>query len=120
MTAAEALHALSPENDLEAALVNTPVFLRGLAWGQPRPGHPEGAVLYQAELHSDPVAAGYIPAAVPPQPIRPGAYVVRIAAAPLGSAGRLCWPALPPVSATRHRYPSTEKLLSLLISRLRE
>ncbi|MEZ5030240.1 MAG: hypothetical protein R2787_02465 [Saprospiraceae bacterium] len=49
MTAAEALHALSPENDLEAALVNTPVFLRGLAWGQPRPGHPEGAVLYHIQ-----------------------------------------------------------------------
>ena len=32
------------ENDLERALSEDPVLLRGLAWGKPRRGHPEGSV----------------------------------------------------------------------------
>lgn len=33
-----------PENDLERALARDPVLARGLAWGKPRRGHPEGSV----------------------------------------------------------------------------
>lgn len=35
---------LKPENDLELALLEDPVFLEGLDWGLPRYGHPEGEV----------------------------------------------------------------------------
>ena len=33
-----------PESDLEEALSRDAVLLRGLAWGKPRRGHPEGSV----------------------------------------------------------------------------
>ena len=33
-----------PETDLERRLVSEPKLLRGLAWGEPRTGHPEGSV----------------------------------------------------------------------------
>lgn len=49
LTAEQAFHALIPENDQEKALIATPAFLSGLAWGKPRPGHPEGAVLYHIQ-----------------------------------------------------------------------
>lgn len=40
-------HALlQPENELEAKLIDTPVFQEGLNWGKPRFGHPEGKVGY--------------------------------------------------------------------------
>lgn len=35
-----------PENQLEETLLLTPEFNRGLAWGIPRSGHPEGQVGY--------------------------------------------------------------------------
>ncbi len=39
------LHALlRPETDLERHLLTVPAFRRGLAWGEPRFGHPEGRV----------------------------------------------------------------------------
>ncbi len=37
---------LKPENELEAEILRQPEFLRGLMWGKPRYGHPEGKVLY--------------------------------------------------------------------------
>ena len=37
---------LQPENDLETELLKTPAFIKGLYWGKPRFGHPEGEVLY--------------------------------------------------------------------------
>ncbi|MCF8247546.1 MAG: hypothetical protein K9J37_21160 [Saprospiraceae bacterium] len=38
-------HALiQPEAELEAKLLDTPVFREGLDWGKPRFGHPEGKV----------------------------------------------------------------------------
>jgi len=33
-----------PANELERGLTRDPVLLEGLAWGEPRRGHPEGAV----------------------------------------------------------------------------
>jgi hypothetical protein len=40
----ELLPALAAENDVEQRLVADPRLLAGLAWGQPREGHPEGRV----------------------------------------------------------------------------
>ena len=34
----------TPETDLERALSSDPVLEEGLAWGEPRRGHPEGSV----------------------------------------------------------------------------
>ena len=36
---------LQPQFPLEEKLLETPEFERGLLWGKPRPGHPEGKVL---------------------------------------------------------------------------
>lgn len=44
MTIEQLIPGFQPETALERALVSDPVLLRGLAWGQPRPGHPEGSV----------------------------------------------------------------------------
>ncbi len=38
------LPGFSPENDVERAAVADPELEAGLAWGEPRSGHPEGAV----------------------------------------------------------------------------
>ena len=35
---------LKPENELEKKLLSTDAFLRGMDWGEPRFGHPEGKV----------------------------------------------------------------------------
>lgn len=43
-TAAELIPGFGPETELEGALAVDPALLAGLAWGAPRPGHPEGAV----------------------------------------------------------------------------
>ena len=37
---------LKPETDLEKALLNSSEFQKGLFWGKPRYGHPEGKVLF--------------------------------------------------------------------------
>lgn len=37
---------LKPENDLERTLLGAPEFQKGLFWGKPRYGHPEGKVLF--------------------------------------------------------------------------
>jgi len=37
---------LRPETELEHRLIEQPEFYKGLLWGKPRFGHPEGAVLY--------------------------------------------------------------------------
>lgn len=37
---------LKPESELESRIVDHPDFVRGLMWGKPRYGHPEGKVLY--------------------------------------------------------------------------
>lgn len=45
MTAASELIAgFEPESDVERRLASDPVLLEGLAWGEPREGHPEGSV----------------------------------------------------------------------------
>src|SRR3954470_11410305 len=41
---AELLPCFTPENQLEDAVTGDPELLGGLAWGEPRHGHPEGAV----------------------------------------------------------------------------
>ena len=43
--------AFEPENELEHQLADDPVIQRGLGWGEPRSGHPEGSVeAHVAEL----------------------------------------------------------------------
>jgi hypothetical protein len=42
--ARELIEGFEPETDLEREIVSQPELLEGLAWGQPRAGHPEGAV----------------------------------------------------------------------------
>lgn len=42
---ADPLTLLRPENELEFELLQHPSFLKGLQWGIPRFGHPEGKVL---------------------------------------------------------------------------
>ena len=37
---------LRPESKLEKEILSEPEFVRGLMWGKPRFGHPEGKVLY--------------------------------------------------------------------------
>ena len=39
-----AAESAEPENELERRVTSQPELLEGLAWGQPRAGHPEGAV----------------------------------------------------------------------------
>jgi hypothetical protein len=41
---AELLPGFVPENDLERRISKDPELLEGLAWGEPREGHPEGSV----------------------------------------------------------------------------
>jgi hypothetical protein len=42
--AADLVPGFSPETDLERAVSEDPELLAGLAWGEPREGHPEGSV----------------------------------------------------------------------------
>ncbi len=42
--ALDLIPGFQPEDELERRLAHDPVLLEGLAWGSPRPGHPEGAV----------------------------------------------------------------------------
>lgn len=44
MTKKELTNLLQPENELEAAFLEDPQFQRGLVWGKPRYGHPEGTI----------------------------------------------------------------------------
>ncbi len=41
---AELVPGFTAENDVERALSRDPILLRGLTWGRPRRGHPEGSV----------------------------------------------------------------------------
>jgi hypothetical protein len=41
---ARLLPSFEPETDLERRLADDPALSTGLAWGEPRPGHPEGPV----------------------------------------------------------------------------
>lgn len=41
---ADAVPGFTPETELERAVSDDPVLQEGLAWGQPRRGHPEGSV----------------------------------------------------------------------------
>ena len=43
---ADLLPCLTPENELEDAVTQDPELLEGLAWGEPRHGHPEGSVAH--------------------------------------------------------------------------
>jgi hypothetical protein len=36
--------AIVPETELEARIVSDPDWVEGIAWGEPRPSHPEGSV----------------------------------------------------------------------------
>ncbi len=45
-TDTDILNCLKPETDLECQLALHPNVKAGLAWGEPRYGHPEGKVLY--------------------------------------------------------------------------
>jgi hypothetical protein len=42
--ASELVEGFVPETDLERRVAEDPVVLRGLSWGEPRDGHPEGPV----------------------------------------------------------------------------
>jgi hypothetical protein len=42
--ATELIPGFEPENELEARVTQDPELLAGLAWGEPREAHPEGAV----------------------------------------------------------------------------
>ena len=42
--ATELIPEFEPENDLERRIASDPELIAGLAWGRPRPGHPEGTV----------------------------------------------------------------------------
>ena len=42
--ASELIPGFVPENDVERKIAEDPTVLRGLAWGKPRSGHPEGPV----------------------------------------------------------------------------
>jgi hypothetical protein len=42
--APELVEGFVPETDLERRIAEDPIVLRGLAWGEPRSGHPEGPV----------------------------------------------------------------------------
>jgi hypothetical protein len=44
MTIEQLVPGFFPETPLERALASDPALLHGLAWGRPRPGHPEGSV----------------------------------------------------------------------------
>ena len=44
MTIEQLIPGFRPETTLERELAGDPALLRGLAWGRPRPGHPEGTV----------------------------------------------------------------------------
>lgn len=44
MDARELIPGFEPEDDLERRVTAEPELLEGLEWGQPRAGHPEGAV----------------------------------------------------------------------------
>jgi hypothetical protein len=44
MTIEQLIPGFRPETALERDLTSDPTLLRGLAWGRPRPGHPEGSV----------------------------------------------------------------------------
>ena len=44
MDAGELIPGFKPETDLERRVTSEPELLQGLAWGEPRAGHPEGAV----------------------------------------------------------------------------
>src|SRR5215216_415988 len=44
MTIERLIPGFRPETALERELASDPAMLRGLAWGRPRPGHPEGSV----------------------------------------------------------------------------
>ena len=44
MDATKLIPGFEPETDLERRVVAEPELLEGLAWGEPRAGHPEGAV----------------------------------------------------------------------------
>ena len=43
------LPGFEPANELEARVTRDPDLLEGLAWGEPRAGHPEGAVAVHVE-----------------------------------------------------------------------
>lgn len=45
LTPAELKDYLKPETDLEASFLEDPEFCRGLQWGVPRFGHPEGSIM---------------------------------------------------------------------------
>jgi hypothetical protein len=44
MDASELIPGFTPESDLERRVTSAPELLEGLAWGEPRAGHPEGPV----------------------------------------------------------------------------
>ena len=44
MEAPAELDQITPESDLERALLDDPELREGLAWGEPRAGHPEGSI----------------------------------------------------------------------------
>jgi len=50
-------HLLRPETDLEKQLLSLPEFRKGLWWGEPRFGHPEGKVVLHVREVLDNISA---------------------------------------------------------------
>ena len=55
---------LAPECDLEYHFIRTPEFYKGLLWGKPRFGHPEGKVVYHIREVLDNIDLLDIPVAI--------------------------------------------------------
>lgn len=43
------MHTIQPESELEKSIIQDEDWLKGAVWGDPRPGHPEGKVLYHIQ-----------------------------------------------------------------------
>ena len=54
---------LTPETELERRIVGDPAWVEGATWGDPRPGHPEGAI----RAHVDEVLANVDRVALDPE-----------------------------------------------------
>src|SRR4051812_8959648 len=114
-----------PESPRERALAADPLLRSGLAWGRPRPGHPEGAGGARARRAPRGGAVGPPVAAPPeataehgaPRAVRPSPP---LAPAPLKSRARgdrpSCRDNAPAVPARRfaERYTPDERLLAAL------
>lgn len=55
----EAVAQITPISDLEQAIIEHPLWLENIAYGVPRPGHPEGAIIFHIHDVLDNVESKY-------------------------------------------------------------